>query len=271
MFSNFLIWEGEMEAAGVEACGIFSPTHIIVTLFCMAALLLSVYLSRGLSEERLRRIVLYIAILVTVLEGCKIAFNWAHGGFTPNHWLPLTFCSFSTYAYWSIAFGRGRLYDAAKGFVCGGGIIAGLTFLVIPMTSVATYPMFHLLSCYSMLYHSLMMYVGLTYLVNGYFRFTMQGYRRFLTFTLPACMVALGVNLVYGLFGDVTLCNMMFLSDPHLLDEMIPFIGLVHRTVPPLYTLGALAIYLTLPYFIPYGIAKAAGAVCKGKAKANKK
>jgi hypothetical protein len=261
MFQNFLIWEGDMEAAGVEACGMFSLTHIVVTVVCLALVALCVYLSRGISEERLRRIVLYIAILVTVLEGCKIAFNWAHGGFTPNHWLPLTFCSFSTYAYWAIAFGGERLREVAKGFICGGGIVAGLTFLVIPMTSVATYPMFHLLSCYSMLYHSLMMYVGLTFLVNGDFRFNMGGYRNFLLFTLPVCVLALAVTLVYGAFGDITKCNMMFLSDPHMLDEMIPFIGLVHRTIPPLYTLGALGVYVTLPFFIPYGIAKLFGVI----------
>ena len=265
MFQNFLIWEEDMEAAGVEACGMFSTTHIVVTLVCLALVFLCVYLSRGLSEERLRRIVLYIAILVTVLEGCKIAFNWAHGGFTPNHWLPLTFCSFSTYAYWSIAFGGERLREAAKGFICGGGIVAGLTFLVIPMTSVATYPMLHLLSCYSMLYHSLMMYVGLTFLLNGYFRFTMEGYRNFLLFTLPACVLALVVNLVYGLFDDITLCNMMFLSDPHLLDELIPFIGLVHRNIPALYTLGVLAVYLTIPFLLPYGVARVVYALQKRK------
>lgn len=268
MFENFLIWEEDMEAAGVEACGMFSTTHIIVTLFCLVAVGVGVYLSRGIEEKRLRRIVLYIAVLVTVLECCKIAFNWVHGGWTPNHWLPLTFCSFSTYAYWLIACDSGRLYEAGKGFICGGGIIAGLTFLVIPMTSVATYPMLHLLSCYSMLYHSLMMYVGLTFLLNGYFRLDLAGYRRYLSYTLPACSFALLVNLVYGLFDDITLCNMMFLSDPHLLDDMIPLIGVVYRAFPPLYTIGAMAVYLTLPYFIPYGIAKVWAALRKKKKKA---
>lgn len=265
MFENFLIWEEDMEAAGVEACGMFSLTHLITTVACLALVIFAVRLSRGVSEQRLRRIVLYIAILVTLLEGCKIAFNWAHGGWTPNHWLPLTFCSFSTYAYWSIAFGKGILYRAGKGFMAGGGIIAGLTFLVIPMTSVATYPMFHLLSFYSMLYHSLMMYVGLTLVQNRFFTFSIRGYRQFLAFSLPACCVALAVNLIYGLFDDITLCNMMFLSDPHLLDEMIPFIGLVYRTIPPLYTLGALAIYNTLPFFIPYGVIRLGGLLRKKK------
>ena len=125
--------------------------------------------------------------------------------------------------------------------------------------------MVHLLSCYSMLYHSLMMYVGLTFLVNGDFRFTMESYRQFLLYTLPALVLALIVNLVYGAFGDITLCNMMFLSDPYSLGTMIPFIGTVHAHIPVLYTLGALGVYATLPFFIPYGIAKAANGISPAK------
>ncbi len=269
MFSNFLIWEGDMAAAGVEACGMFSPTHLIVTAICLCLVALAVWASRRITEAALCRIVFYIAILVTVWECAKIIFNWSHGGWTPNNWLPLTFCSFSTYSYYCIVFGRGRLREAGKGFIAGGGIIAGLTFLVVPMTSVATYPMFHLLSCYSMVYHSLMMYVGLTIVVRGFFTFSMQGYRQFLQFTLPACFVALVINLIYGLFDDTANCNMMFLSNPYRLVN-VPvvggLIGAVYNTLPALYTLGVLAVYLTIPFFLPYGIAKLISLLRKKKA-----
>ena len=39
MFENFLIWEGDMEAAGVAPCGMFSPTHLAVTAVCLIALI----------------------------------------------------------------------------------------------------------------------------------------------------------------------------------------------------------------------------------------
>lgn len=264
MFQNFFIWEGDMEAAGVSACGMFTPTHIIVTILCLAVMLFFVFRSRGLSEERLNRIVLYIAIPVTVLECCKIGFNWAHGGLTPNHWLPLTFCSFSIYAYWLVACGKGVLHEIGKGYLVGGGIIAGLSFLLIPMTSVATYPMLHFLSCYSMLFHSLMMYTGLSYLINGYFRFDIKnGYRRYLLFCGPACGLALVVNLIYACFDDIANCNMMFLSDPYRLD-FVPFIHAIYGASPALYTIGVLVVYLTVPYFVPYGIVRLVNAI-RGK------
>ncbi len=255
MLRNFFVWEGDMEAAGLEPCGMFSTTHLIFTVVCLAAVFFAVYRSRGMTEKQLDNIVFRIAIIVTALECGKIVFNWVNGGFTPNHWLPLTFCSFAIYAYWMLAFGNKTVHEIGKGYIVGGGIIAGLAFLVVPMTSVATYPMFHFLSCYSMIFHSLMMYVGLSYLINGYFQFDLRsGYRKFLAFCLPACLFALTVNIVYGFFDIVENCNMMFLSHPYRLAEILPLIGEVYEAIPFFYTLVVLAVYLTVPYFLPYGV-----------------
>lgn len=254
MFKNFLIWEGDMAAAGVEPCGIFTPTHIVVSAFCVLFLIAALYFSRNLTERQLDRVVRVIAFPIAALECCKIAFNWANGGVLPKHWLPLTFCSFSIFAYFMIGFGRGRVHDLGKAFMCGGGIIGGLTFLLYPMTSVAHYPMLHLLSCYSMLYHTVMMYVGIVYVQNGFYSYGKKGYLQFLQFAGPACLFALAVNIVYSFFGAVEDCNMMFLSHPNLLPDLFPFIGTAYAAVPWVYTLGALAVYLILPYAVPFGI-----------------
>lgn len=266
MFEHFLIWEGDMAAAGVRPCGMLSPTHLVVTLLCLAVVVALVVRTRGFSEDSLRRIVRYIALPISLLECGKIAFNWAHGGFTPNNWLPLTFCSFSIYAYWMIGFGGRRLQAIGKGYICGGGIIGGLTFLVIPMTSVATYPMLHYLSCYSMLFHSVMMFVGLAYVTNGYYRFNMHGYIQYLAFALPACLIAQTVNVVYGLFDNMANCNMMFLSNPFRLADLFPFVGAIHEAAPFVYTLGAFAVYLTIPYLLPYGVTKLVACIKRARA-----
>lgn len=256
MFRYFFIWQSDMAAAGLSPCGMFSPTHLAVTAVCLGLVAFFVYRSYGLAEKTLDRITRYIAILITVLECVKITFNWVHGGWTPNNWLPLTFCSFAIYACWMIGCGRGRWRAAGLGFMVGGGIIAGLTFLVIPMTSLASYPMLHFQSCYSVLFHSLMIYVGMAYAVNGYARFDRAGYRRYLWFSLPALSLALIVNLVYGLFGDFTLCNMMFLVYPYRLSDIVPFIGTVYAAAPAVYTVGAMVVYLTVPFLLPWGVTK---------------
>ena len=75
---NFFIWESELEAAGLSACGMFSPTHLIVTFCCLVLLALALYFTRKLNEEQFRRLMLVFAIFVTLLECVKIGFNWVH-------------------------------------------------------------------------------------------------------------------------------------------------------------------------------------------------
>ena len=255
---NFFIWEADLEAAGLSACGMFSPTHLIVTFFCLVALVLALYFTRKMSDEQFRRLVFVFAIFVTVLECVKIGFNWSHGGFTPNRWLPLTFCSFSIYSYWLMASKNEKIRRFGVSFMAGGGIIGGLTFLVIPMTSVATYPMLHFQSFYSMVFHTLMMYVGISCVTRGYFTFGKGSFIRYLSAAIPALGLALVVSLVYFFItGDIASCNMMFLVHPYLLGKIIPFIGTVYSTVwggGLIYSLGAITVYSTLPDFIPYGV-----------------
>lgn len=255
---NFFIWESELEAAGLSACGMFSPTHLIVTFCCLVLLALALYFTRKLNEEQFRRLMLVFAIFVTLLECVKIGFNWVHGGFTPNRWLPLTFCSFSIYAYWLMVSKSERLRSLGICFMAGGGIIGGLTFLVMPMTSVATYPMLHFQSFYSMIFHTLMMYVGIACVLRGYFSYGKGGWRRYLAAAVPALGIALLVSLAYFAFtGDIASCNMMFLVHPYRLGDMMPFIDFIYNNVwggGLLYSVGAIGVYLTLPYFIPYGV-----------------
>ncbi len=254
---RFFIWQDDVADAGLIPCGMFTPGHIISTLILLLAVGFTVYFSRGMSEKKLDRITGMIAVVTAVLEVAKIAFNWINGGFLPHHWLPLAFCSLAIYAYFMIAFGRGKIHTVGVGFMVGGGLIAGLTFLVFPMTSLVTYPLFHFLSFHSMLYHSLMLYVGLAYYVNGYGKFDKIGYLRYLGFAAPACLFALAVNLVYGIAHDITLCNMMFLVNPYRLADLVPFIGTVYEHIPAVYTLSVLAVYLTVPFFVPWCVDKA--------------
>ena len=59
---NFFIWEADLEAAGLSACGMFSPTHLIVTFFCLVALVLALWFTRKMSDEQFRKLVFVFAV-----------------------------------------------------------------------------------------------------------------------------------------------------------------------------------------------------------------
>lgn len=230
---------------GGEPCGVFSTTHLIVMTVCFLAVWTAVYLTRRMSERTLIRLTRYIAVLITVLEAGKILYCFLHGQYGLNQWLPLWFCSLFLYCAWCAGFGKGAVRRAGRLFLVGGGIIAGATFLMMPSTSVANYPMWHYLSCYSMLFHSLMHYLGLAYLVTGVQTLTLRDFPLYALFVGIFC--ALGIVVNY--FGD---CNMMFMREPYNLP--LPFLHTLAEACRPAYMALIYAAYVFGTFFPTFGI-----------------
>lgn len=209
-------------AEGGTPCGVFSRTHLIVMAICFLLVWTAVVLTRRMQERTLVRLTRIIAVLITVLEGGKIAYCFIHGQYGLNQWLPLWFCSLFLYCAWCAGFGKGKIRRAGRLFLVGGGIIAGASFLIMPSTSVANYPMWHYLSCYSMLFHSLMHYLGLMYLVTGVQKLTVRDFSLYALFVGVFCALGIVVNHYSG-------CNLMFMREPYNLP--IPFLHTLGRIV----------------------------------------
>lgn len=232
-------------AEGGTPCGVFSRTHLIVMTVCFLLVWTAVVLTRRMQEATLVRLTRIIAVLITVLEGGKIAYCFIHGQYGLNQWLPLWFCSLFLYCAWCAGFGKGAVRRAGRLFLVGGGIIAGATFLMMPSTSVANYPMWHYLSCYSMLFHSLMHYLGLAYLVTGVQTLTLRDFPLYALFVGIFC--ALGIVVNY--FGD---CNMMFMREPYNLP--LPFLHTLAEACRPAYMALIYAAYVFGTFFPTLGI-----------------
>lgn len=230
---------------GGTPCGVFSKTHLAVMAVCFVLVWTGVYLSRKMTEKTLLRLTRVIAVLITVLELGKITYCFAHGQFWLDSWLPLWFCSLFIYFSWFAGFGTGKLQQAGRLFLVGGGILAGASFLIMPSTSVANYPMWHYLSCYSMLFHSLMHYLGLTYLVTGVQKLTLRGFVPYAVFIALFCLLGAVVNH----FGH---CNMMFMDNPYHIP--MPFLQTLCDTCKPLYMLTVYAAYIFGTYLPTLGV-----------------
>ena len=83
-----------------------------------------------------------------------------------NTWLPISFCSIFIYALWLSGYGKGKWKETGEAFIAGVSIVAGATYLLFPSTSLTIYPTWHYLCMYSMLFHTLMVYMGILYLFS---------------------------------------------------------------------------------------------------------
>ena len=189
-------------------CGIFNVTHLLAASICIILVIIAVIISKNIKREAFTKLLKIFAVIITILELIKIIYNLYYNYRAPiNDWLPLHFCSLFIYSLWFAGFGKGKLKTIGESFLIGGGIIAGLVFLIIPSTSLKLFPIFHFQCIYSLLFHSLFLYSGLLILIKNYFTLSIKNFIYYFIFCTIFCIIAVILNII-------TDANFMFLDNP---------------------------------------------------------
>lgn len=188
--SKFFCKENEYEPVGM-----FSVGHIVTLIIFLLIVAFCAYKCLKIGKDKAIFLTKIIAIVVTVLEIIKITIAFINGeGDKLDHWVPLYFCSMFIYAAWLAGYAKGKIADLGRAFVGTGGIIAGLSFLIFPTTSFTMYPLFHYFCMYSMVYHSLMVFLGITYLLNGVVKIDKKSFIDYVIFCSVLNILAIIVN-----------------------------------------------------------------------------
>lgn len=235
------------------ACGMFNATHYIAMLICFGAVTMGVIFTRRITKNQLDKLIKVIAVFITVLEITKMAFNIYYEGLNYlNNIIPLHFCSLFIYSLWMAGYGKGKLKKTGESFLAGGCIIAGVSFLLMPSSSLLIFPIFHYQCLYSLLFHSLMLYFGLIYFIRGFFDLNIKNYVYYVIFCSVFCIVAFAINEITGLMGNVNTTNLMFLREPWGIP--LEFLSKIHGVHPYLYSLCIFITYAVLIYFPTMGL-----------------
>ena len=190
--SKFFCKENEYEPVGM-----FSIGQIVTLIIFLLIVAFCAYKCRKIGKDKTIFLTKIIAIVVTVLEIIKITIAFINGeGDKLDHWVPLYFCSMFIYAAWLAGYAKGKIADLGRAFVGTGGIIAGLSFLIFPTTSFTMYPLFHYFCMYSMVYHSLMVFLGITYLLNGVVKIDKKSFIDYVIFCSVLNILAIIVNSI---------------------------------------------------------------------------
>lgn len=188
-----------------QICGIFSMTHFIVIAIFFVSLIIAVYYSLRMSQKQVKKSLLIIAIIITVLEIIKICIR-IYKKDTLDSWIPFYFCSLFIYAIW-FSFSKNEfIRNCGYSFMVFGGIFASISFIIYPSTSLMLYPVWHPGSLHSILYHWLLLYCGLMIVIKLYVP-KASHFFNYLVLTSLSCVLAIFINHFLG-------TNMMFLSNP---------------------------------------------------------
>ncbi len=222
-----------------EACGMFTAEHIISALICILFVtgLLVILNKRNYRTDLNQKIVRISAVSLTVLEFIKITHSFIYRDFHLDAWFPLSYCGLFIYALWMAGFGKGKVRRCGEVFIAYGCAFAGLMFLIFPTTSLMLFPIWHYFSLYSLLFHSLMIFVGIRLLLKEN-KFNKSTYLNYFAYVLFFAIVSIVMNSNFG-------CNLMNLREPYNIP--IQILQDIYNAFNPAYTIIGLVIYMLVP------------------------
>ena len=223
-----------------EACGIFSIGHFVLLGLSIVGIYIGLKLTKNKTKEEVKAIITKSTIFLWILELVKIAFNLLTGNAdNPNTYIPLYFCSLTLYAGLLSSFAKGTLKRVGDVFFATGGIVAGASFMLCPITSLTNYPAFHFISIQSFILHSTMVVVGFIINRANYIEYDNRDFKYYFGLITVCAVLAYIVNSKLG-------TNLMFISQnfPGTLIEP------VYNLTGKLFPLVMFVPQATLPFFI---------------------
>jgi len=197
-----------------------------------------------MEKENIKTTIRRTTIFLWILEIIKIIFNIKNHGFSAvNKYVPLYFCSLILYAGIFSGYCKGTLKKMGDVFLSTGGIIAGLIFLVYPLTSLTSYPAIHFISIHSFVLHGIMVYIGMLMLITKYN--TIE--KRDIIYYSAIIVIISGVAYVVNLKCD---SNLMFISQNY----PGTYIEIIYNNTGKFFTLFMTIAQATMPFYTVYGI-----------------
>ena len=228
-----------------EPCRMYTKGHFALLLFTILAIVLALeYAIRR--KKNIRKIIRECTIVVWILEVLIITFKIRNNGTeNVNDYLPLYYCSLLLYAGFLSSFTKGILQRTGDVFLATGAIVGGVTYLIYPSTSLPSYPMFHIVSIHSFLFHGMMVYLGLLLNITAFIEVKNKDIISYASIVGVACVAALIVNIIFD-------SNLMFISKnfPGTVLEVI------YNGTGKFFPIVTILAQMFLPFYAVLGIIK---------------
>ena len=234
-------------AAGeYEPCGLFTIDHLKLIIITILGIIIALKKTAKKTKEEIKHIIKRCTITTWIFEILIISFKLGTGSIRDvNNYVPLYYCSLLLYAGALASYAKGKLQRIGKIFLAVGGIAGGLIFIIWPTTSLPTYPMMHIVSLHSFLFHGIMLYLGILVNVTNYITLQLTDIKYYASLVGMVCILAYIINNIFD-------SNLKFISK-HFPGQPIEAI---YMATGPFFTIVTSIAQMTLPFYTIYGIKK---------------
>ena len=225
------------------AVGMHTSTYFILLAVFIVITIIAIFLSRKMKHHYVKKIIIGSAIFVWVTEIIKMVFYWIAYGVEKVEFFPLYYCSMFMYACVMANFKNEKIKRAGLSFMAFGGVLGATAFFCFPSSVIPYYHLVHFMTFRTMIFHSLMIYVGVLILITGYYQPESKDFFNYAVFFLITFVLAYIIN---KLTGD----NLMYINKP----LKIELSKIVFEAVPNLYPFIFGMLNMLAPYGVSYGI-----------------
>lgn len=206
LIENFFTHKDKLAPASELPGTMFTPLHFTVAGIILAIVIICALLIRK-RERLIRPVFIALWATVSVLEVVKITWESTTGNTVSlevTGILPLYPCSIYMYAMPFAIWGKGKVKQAACGYVCTLGLLGGAVNFFYPMTVLFRYSIISFSAMHSMIYHAVMLFTCLAMLLSGYHRYTrVDGVLDLFLPCIPTLIMSIPANVVnYTLNAD---------------------------------------------------------------------
>lgn len=228
-----------------EPCGLFTPDHFKLMIITIIGIIIALKKTVNKSKEEIKEIIKKCTIVIWILEVIIISFKLKTGDIrNVNNYVPLYYCSLLLYAGALASFAKGKLKRVGEVFLATGGIAGGLIFIIMPTTSLPTYPMMHIVSLHSFLFHGIMLYLGILLNVTKYITLNLTDIKYYASLVGCVCVLAYIMNNIFD-------SNLMFISKNF---QEISIIDFMYKLTGRFFTPVVSVCQMTLPFYTIYGL-----------------
>ena len=227
-----------------EPCGIFTIDHLKLIIITIIGIIIGLKKTINKTKEEIKEIIKKCTVIMWIFEIIIIGFKLSTGNIrNVDNYVPLYYCSLLLYAGGLASFAKGKLKRVGEVFLATGGIIGGMIFIILPTTSLPTYPMLHIVSLHSFLFHGIMVYLGILINATNYITIELRDIKYYASLVGIVCLLAYIMNNIFD-------SNLMFIS------KNFPgtFVEILYKVTGPFFTIVASVGQMTLPFYIIYGI-----------------
>ena len=170
LIKNFFTHKDKLAPADQLPGTMFTPLHFIVAAVLLAIVIVFAILIHK-KDKLIKPVFAVLWAFVSVLEIVKIVWESTTGNYVRlevTGILPLYPCSIFMYAMPFAIWGKGKVKAAACGYICTLGLLGGSVNFFYPMTVLYRYSIISFSAMHSMIYHSIMLFTGITMLLSKY-------------------------------------------------------------------------------------------------------